>query len=61
MIKETIIKTDRYTLEKISFKIKRRPVYREVIKQNGELQVKESERPPQWFVRQTKLNYLLNE
>lgn len=61
MTKETIIKTDEYTLERIIFKIKSRPVYREIIKQNGELKVQESERLPQWFIRQTKLNYLLNE
>jgi len=61
MIKETIIQTENYTLEKISFKIKTRPIYREVIKQNGELSVKESNKPPMWFIRLTKLNYLLNE
>lgn len=61
MIKETIIQTENYTLEKISFKIKQRPIYREVIKENGELSVKEHNKPPLWFIRLTKLNYLLNE
>lgn len=61
MTRVTIFTSPEYTLEKISFDIKRRSVYREIIKQNGELEVKELDKPPQWFVRQLKLKYLLDE
>jgi hypothetical protein len=61
MTKETIIQTDNYTLQRISFKLKMKPIYREVIKQNGQLSVKEYDKPPIWFVRLKKINYLLNE
>lgn len=62
MKKETLFKSDELTLQKISFNIKKRPIYREIItKQKDELIVKEHSEMPQWYIRQLKLEILLKD
>jgi len=63
--KKVIYEDDNIKLEKISFgKYKRPPVYREVLKiknSHTPLSVKEHKTMPDWYLRQKKLNYLLND